>query len=288
MLSTGRACPHKLNLMYLHHWKPGAESVHLVAGRAFASGLEGARRAFYVDGKPPGEAEAIGLGDLLHAYGEFEAPETESKSALRTAGALEYYFSVFPLGADGATPHHFGPSRGIEFSFAEPLPVLHPVTGEPLIFCGRADMAADSFGGLWLYDEKTTKSLGASWANQWIMRSQFVAYCWGFRQYGFKAQGMVVRGIAILKESYNHAQHLQYIPDWRIDQWLAQTVRDLERFKHMWEEDQWDMNLDHSCTEYGGCPFASKVCSSSNYEEWLPVYFHQRRWDPLTREEVMV
>ena len=287
MLSTGRACPRKLELMYVEHWKPAAESVHLVAGKAFATGLEAARRSFYVDGKPADEAQAIGLGACLREYGYFECPEDEPKSALRTAGALEYYFSQYPLGADGATPHFFGPNHGIEFSFAEPLPVLHPETGEPLTFAGRADMAADSMGGLYLYDEKTTRQLGATWARQWELRSQFTAYCWGFPSFGLRPAGMIVRGIAIRKEGYDTQQAITYRPDWQIDRWLAQTCRDLERFKQMWTEGYWDYNLDHSCNEYGGCPFSQRICVSEDPTPWLNHYFHRKVWNPLRREETV-
>ena len=36
MLATFRSCPQKFFRQYVEHWKPKAESVHLVAGGAFA------------------------------------------------------------------------------------------------------------------------------------------------------------------------------------------------------------------------------------------------------------
>lgn len=288
MLSAGRSCPRKLELMYVEHWKPSAESVHLVAGGAFAAGLEAARREFYVQGRSAEDAQAAGLDALWKHYGGFECPQEESKSPMRVAGALEFYFSEYPLGADGAAPVYWGNTHGIEFSFAEPLPVIHPTTGEPLIFAGRADMVANAMGGLFLYDEKTTKSLGASWANQWEMRSQFTAYCWGMRAYGINPAGMVVRGVAILKEKYTTAQAITYRASWEVERWLHQTTRDLERFKSMWEAGYWDYNLDHACSEYGGCPFSQRVCKTKVEDQprWLEMYFHKKRWDPLTRQEL--
>ena len=50
MLATFRSCPQKFFRQYVEHWKPKAESVYLVAGGAFASGIEAARRAFYEKG----------------------------------------------------------------------------------------------------------------------------------------------------------------------------------------------------------------------------------------------
>ena len=129
MLATFRSCPQKLFRTYMQHWKPKAESVHLVAGGAFAKGIEIARQAFFEQSLPRHEAEAAGLQALINAYGDFECPPESAKSLERTAGALEFYFDQYPLGADGMDPITFpNGKRGIEFSFALPLPFSHPVT----------------------------------------------------------------------------------------------------------------------------------------------------------------
>ncbi len=52
-----------------------------------------------------------------------------------------------------------------------------------------------------------------------------------------------------------------------------------------WQDGVWDMNLDHACTEYGGCVFAQEICKSNDPESWLPMTFSQRIWNPLTRTE---
>jgi PD-(D/E)XK nuclease superfamily protein len=287
MLSAFRACPRKFAYTYLDHWKPAAESVHLVAGKAFASGLEAAREAFYIRREPAEEAQAQGLAALWREYGTFEEPEDSPKGPLRMAGALEYYFSRYPLGSDGATPRVFGERHGIEFSFVEPVSVVHPETGDPILYSGRADMVCDSFGGLYIYDEKTTGQLGPTWAGKWEHRSQFTAYCWGLRGHGIHPTGIVVRGIAILKDSYNDAQAITYRSDWEVDRWLRQVERDLHRMIAMWEAGEWDYALDDACTAYAGCPFA-RPCKSADPQPWLEGYFHKRRWDPVLRLEHVV
>lgn len=288
LVSAFRSCPQKAFLGYLSHWKPGEESVHLVAGKAFAAGLETVRRAFYIDGLPAEEAIPLGLVTLFQEYGTFTEPPDSPKGPFRMAGALEFYFHSYPLGADGAKPHLFGGERhGIEFSFAQPFPVRHPETGDPLLFSGRADMAADAFGGVFLYDEKTTSQLGAQWLRQWEHRSQFTSYCWGFREHGYKPTGLVVRGVSILKDSYGTAQVLTYRSAWEVDRWLEQTTRDVERMKLAWETGYWDWNLDHACNEYGGCSF-NRVCKSPDPQKWLEIYFTRRKWDPVLRTETML
>jgi hypothetical protein len=288
MISTFRACPRKFQLEYLLNWKPKAESVHLVAGKAFARGLEVARQKFFDEDQPADYAIAEGIGALLEAYGTFECPEDSAKSATRMAGAMEYYFEKYPLGADNAPPHILGSgSRAIEFSFLEPLESEHPETFEPLLYSGRFDMVCDYAGGVFGEDDKTTSSLGASWSKQWDLRSQFTAYCWGAGMGGLHLQGFLVRGVSILKTKYETQQAVTYRPPWMIERWYEQTLRDIARMKEMWEAGAFDYNLDHSCNEYGGCMFR-QVCLSSDVEPWLEAGFERRRWDPVLRIEEVV
>jgi hypothetical protein len=285
ILAAFRSCPQKAFRTYIEHYKPATESVHLIAGGAFADGIEAARRAYYEEGREAPDCVALGLAALVRKYGDFECPPDSAKSLERTCGALEFYFENYPLGADGATPISFPDGRrGIEFSFAEPLPINHPVTGEPLLYTGRADMIAEAYGGIYVYDEKTTSSLGPSWAKQWDMRSQFTGYTWAARQSGLNPQGVCVRGVSILKTKYDTQQVLTYRGNHEIDRWLDQVVRDIQRMVRCWEEGYWDFNLDHACAEYGGCSMVT-VCKSANPQTWLDTYFVQRVWNPLIREE---
>lgn len=285
-IAAFRSCPQRAFRQYIEHWKPAAESVHLVAGGAFASGVEEARRAYFENGTSIEESVAGGLRALISRYGDFECPPDSAKSLERTAGALEFYFDNYPLGADGAVPiTHGSGRRGIEFSFAQPLPINHPVTGDPILYTGRADMIAEAFQGIYIYDEKTTSSLGASWSKQWDLRSQFTGYCWAAREFGLKPSGVCVRGVSILKTKYDTQQIVTYRSDYEVERWLEQTCRDIARMIECWKSGYWDYNLDHACTEYGGCALMS-VCKSSDPEPWLKQYFVKRVWDPLAREEV--
>jgi hypothetical protein len=320
ILAAFRSCPQKAFRTYVQHWKPTNESVHLVAGGAFAKGIEVARRAFfegeacvpsifYAPGTLESEwqetrrvewevkecekgdqsvAEALGVNALIAHYGDFECPAESAKSMERTAGALEFYFANYPLGMDGTSPILLpNGKRGIEFSFAHPLPVNHPETGMPLLYTGRSDMIAEFAGGTYIFDEKTTSQLGASWPRQWEMRSQFTGYAWAAEQDGIKVDGAIVRGISILKTKYDTLQAITYRGDWEVDRWLTQVTRDLERMKQCWEAGWWDYNMDSACGEYGGCSLM-QICKSKDPETWLNANFEQRVWDPLARKQVTV
>lgn len=315
IVGSFRSCPQKFYRQYLQHWKPSTESVHLIAGGAFAKGLETARRAFF-EGKadqpcisyPPErefqrtvtwtEVETekhsqdvalhYGLQALIAAYGDYACPPESAKSLERMCGALEYYFNVWPLGDDGLLPIQLPDGRtGIEFSFAEPLEVSHPVSGDPILYTGRADLIGQYNGQLWVEDDKTTSSLGASWLKQWEMRSQFTGYVWASQRVGMELSGALVRGVSILKTKYDHAEVMTGRAAFELDRWYDQTNRDVERMIRSWKEGYWDFNLDHACTEYGGCSMV-RICKTPNPDEWLPAYFHQRVWDPLARRELTV
>jgi hypothetical protein len=287
-LGTFRSCPIKMYRQYMEHWKPVSDSVHLIAGGAFADGIEAARRAFYEQGMDSDSSVAVGLESLIRKYGDFECPPDSAKSLERTAGALEFYFANYPLGEDGAIPLSFPDGRrGIEFSFACPLPINHPVTGDPILYTGRSDMIAEYANGIYIFDEKTTSQLGSSWSRQWEMRSQFTGYVWAARQYGIQANGTIVRGVSILKTKYDTQQAITYRAPHEVTRWEDQTCRDIERMIESWKSDTWDYNLDHSCAEYGGCTFQN-ICKSPDPEAWLPMYFEQRVWNPLARQQQTV
>lgn len=288
MLEAWRSCRQKMFRQYVQHWKPLNESVHLVAGGAFAEGLEKARRAFYNEGADPDQAMAVGIGALIHKYGDFEAPVGSPKTLERMMGAFEHYFSVYPLETEYANPVKLSDgSHAIEFSFAEPLGILHPVSGDPILYVGRMDQVVEYAGAIRCEDDKTTTSLGASWAKQWEMRGQFTGYCWALRKAGISAGGALVRGISILKTKYDTLEVPTDRSIYETERWYDQTCRDIEQMIAAWRAGYWDWNLGGSCTEYGGCAFVP-VCKHQGPEKILPIYFERRVWDPLLRKETSV
>lgn len=286
-MSHFRACPRQAQLESFEHWKHKSKSVHLHAGAAYARGLEVARLAYYQDGADERDAIAVGLGALIQAYGDFECPPDSAKSLERMCGAFEFYFSQYPMGTDSLKPATLPGGRlGIEFSFAEPIDLEHPETGDPLLYCGRFDMIGDYAGQIFGEDDKTASQLGPSWAKQWDLRSQFTAYTWGARRAGIDMTGFMVRGVSILKTKYDTQQAITYRPTWQIDRWYEQTLKDIQRMIQMWEMGRFDYNLDESCNSYGGCSFR-KICLAEPTRQinWLHTDFERRRWDPVTRVE---
>lgn len=290
IIAAFRSCPQKAFLEFVQHWKGKDPSVHLHAGAAYAAGQEAVRTAYYVDGQPAEESLIAGVGALLKHYGDFECPDDSAKSAARTAGALEFYYERYRLGEDDAVPITLpGGKRGIEFSFAEPIPECqHPETGNPMLYCGRMDMICTRQRLTLIEDDKTASQLGASWSKQWNLRSQFTGYKWGVgKAAGIHIDGVLIRGVSILKTKYDTLEAITYRPDWQVERWYAQLLRDLERMKRCWEEGYWDYDLDHACTEYGGCRFEN-VCLAKDPQQILDNLYVRRQWNPITREETLL
>ena len=296
MFATFKACPQKFFRSSMEHWKGKGESIHLHAGKAFADGLEAARRAFYEQELDAESAIEAGGAALMESYGDFQPGEGEAKTLDRMLGALVFYFDVWPLERNGnsAKPHVMPSGKlGIEFSFAEPLGYRHPQTGDPIIYCGRADMISDYADGLYIQDEKTTSQLGASWSRKWDLRSQFIGYTWAAKHNNLPVNGVLVRGVSILKTKYDKAEAITNFSLWEVERWYNRVLRDLARMEDMWRRtpregyNAWDYDLDEACTAYGGCQF-TQVCKSPEPESWLPMYFERRKWDPLTRTETLL
>lgn len=281
-------CPRKWELTHLHHWKPRTTSIHLHAGAAWAKGLEVARTAFYCDHQPAEAAVAAGTAALAAAYGDFDAGG-HAKSLDRLVEAFLFYFAAYPLDTDPAQPY-IGPNGPmIEFSFILPIddgddPLIHPESGDPLLYSGRADMIATYCGAVTIFDDKTTTSLGATWSAQWDLRAQFTGYAWAATQFGIPAAQVLARGISILKTKFDTAQAITHRADWRIARWHAQLKRDIRRAIACWQEGYFDYAEDDACNSYSGCMFR-QPCQSADPQPWLETGFERRVWDPVTRTE---
>lgn len=290
IMSTFRACGQKFAWEYGLHFKPRTLSIHLHAGACFARGLEITRKAYFEHNLPSHAAIEEGLKALLEAWGDYPTEDDQTKSLPRMLGALEYYFSEdgYPLEREQFPPITLpSGARGIEFSFAQPLPLTHPETGNPLIYCGRFDAVVEGPGGTFGLDDKTTSRLGATWSRQWDNRSQFTAYTWGAGMSGRPISGFLVRGISILKSKYETLQAITYRPQWMVDRWYRQLLWDISDMIEQWKSGVWRVNLDHSCAEFSGCPYL-QPCLSPEPLPWLESSFDRRRWDPLKREELPV
>lgn len=286
MLSDFRTCPRKFAYRWLEHWAPAEVDFNLLAGAAFAAGLEAARLAYWQEGKSPEVAVAEGLRALWTVYGPRE-PANGRKDPLATAAALVYYFDVWPLHEDPAEPLAL-PSgqRAIEYNFVEPLDLEHPgEVDEPLLYTGRIDLLVTLNGAVFVEDDKTTSDIKSSWADQWDLWSQFTGYVWAARRAQFSSPaGVIVRGVSIRKTGPRHAQYITYRADWEIERWYEQLLRDVRRMIAAYHEDYWDFVLGYQCQF---CPFR-QVCKSPEPREWLEAYFVRRKWDPLTRTETLL
>lgn len=282
-----RTCGEFFRRRTIQGWDTATPSIHLHAGGAFAHGLEKARRAFHEQGLDEAHALRDGLAALIQFYGPIQAPVTKTgdKSLENVIRAYDSYFKTYPLATDPIRPFKTSSGRYmIEFTFSIPTGIMHPVTGNPILYGGRSDMIGELNGALFVTDEKTASQLGEQWSNNWELDSQFTGYVAAAKMYGYPVAGALVRGVGLLKSKISHAECLVYRSDWEIERWWDQLHRDLARMVSDWKANKYDYALDKSaCNAYGGCQYRM-LCSSLNPDQWLPIHFRQNRWNPLDKD----
>lgn len=285
------SCPHSFFRRYIQSLQMPGRSVHLHFGGAFAAGIAAFREAFWLDHLTQDEALMAGMNAISKFWGH-ETFDHPSKTYERCIGALEAYVNQYPPATDHLIPLVENGKIHTEFNFAIPLKINHPETGEPLLYSGRFDMLGVLQGGTKVIeDDKTTSQLGPTWGQQWQLRAQFTGYAWGAEEYGHRIDGVVVRGISILKTMYGHAEVIEQRPKWMIRKWQDQLNRDIHRMIQLWQSfndcgqnpDEWDRNLSDSCSSFGGCQFLT-LCTSERPEKWLGNYGVQP-YDPLGVQE---
>lgn len=296
MRASLRACPRKFFLSHILGCASPARSEHLHFGGALARGVEVARKGYYSEGLTPEGAEENGFHALLEAWGDFQVRDDSVKSLDNCVQAYEAYWAEYPLDADEIVPYRMSSDGAawIEFTGATPLEVLHPVDGEPLVYVSRLDMAGVlrqachnepwTSRQVWAVDEKTTSSMGASWAQQWRLRGQFIGYTWALRQEGVPAIGALVRGIAVYKKQPPKFQQA-FVPvsDRLIERWYAQLIRDLNFAVECWNAGAWDYDFSDACSSFGGCGYL-QICELDDPEPFLEANFVERRWNPIEAE----
>lgn len=291
MRSAFVSCPMKFYNEFVLRLAPAEKSIHLVAGGAIASALEAARNAYYAEGKSLTEARYAAFAAHQRGWEDWpiDGDYSNAKNPINTWASLDDptdgYFTRYPLDRDHIKPaHHENGRPAIEFSFAVPLPVEHPVTGHPFLYCGRFDMLGETAGACWVVDEKTTgRSFPANWVDQWKLRGQFLGYTWAARQHGYNCQGAIVRGILIQKTQIKHLETPPMsIPEWMIVKWYQQLVADTKRLVECWNTGHWDQSFGDACSSYNGCPYV-ELCTAREPEMWYGD-FADRNWNPLHKD----
>lgn len=282
-LNSYRSCPRQFWWSQIRALRPRGGSIHLHAGAAFARGLEVARRSSYLLNNPPEIAVQAGLTALWDAYGSVEASD-QQKTVDRMSGLLEAYFDHFPLDRDEIQPARIAGAPAIEFSFAIPLPINHPVSGDPLLIAGRCDMIASFQEAAYTLDDKTCKQLGASWASQWDLRAQFDTYNWAAREYGLRTAGTIIRGCCIRasQHDYDFTQVVTMCPEWRLERWYTNTLLTIRHMIDDWHNGEWLYNFGETCNAFGGCPFR-RMCERREPEPWIDIEMEHNDWNPLER-----
>ena len=296
MLSTFE-CPTKFFYNFILKRVPGSgKSIDLHAGGCMASAFESIRIDFYRHHLPLEQCFERAFAQFTKNWGLVETKEGQYKDFINCWCAIEAYFHKYPPDTDFFQPYIKGDgSPAVEFRFGIPINLLHPDTGNPILFSGRADLLAQNEPSTcYVVDEKTTKGIGASWPYQWDMRGQFYGYTWAARHMGFPCAGALVRGIAIQQTQFAFAEKPIFYTQWQLDNWHRNMVEKISRMIYLYELTKeiiekgggpeevhavWPMSFGDSCSNYGGCVYTDVCTKQAPWE-----FYHDdevREWNPL-------
>lgn len=294
MWSSWKKCKQHFLRAHIQHWAPREPSIHLHAGGAFAYGLECGWRARSEQHLDEDECRRVALEAIMRFYGPIQAPKTRNgdKSLENVVKAFDSYMSQYGgFHGDPVQPYVTPEGKAmVEFNFSLPTEVMHPVTGNPILFGGRSDRIGIMSGALWVTDEKTASQLGEQWSNNWILDSQFTGYIAAARQHKIGVAGALIRGVGLLKTKITHAECWVERADWEIERWWENLNMDLQDMV-----DAWKMGTDYkptqfryalskdACNAYGGCEFLP-LCTSRTPDQFLPIEFRHRHWNPMAKD----
>jgi len=281
-------CPHKFYLRHVVGLCPASVNIHLNAGGAYAKGLETFRREYYSNRASYDDAVALGLLALLREYGDIDFDPKESKQWYAIVDAYLSYLRQWPPATDYIKPLITSSGEpSVEFSFAIPIDITHPVTGDPLLYSGRFDMLGVMNNTLFVVDDKTTGRLGATWSQQWDLRAQFTGYCWAAQQYDYPVAGAIIRGTAVLKTQINHSEAIVYRPEFVIQRWHDRLIERTQEMKNSFLSNYWPHDGEESgaCSNYGGCAYRT-LCASPNPSNWIEGNFTIYRWNPMKVDQI--
>ena len=291
MISCFRSCQTKFKYEFVYGLRPSNLSIDLHAGGVFASALEYFQRLVHEKRVYVADAVYDTIRFMIDEWKDFPTPQRSAKTLDNMVLAFRDYVLTYPPGTDHVQP--FKNDKGettYEFSAAVPLDPadgfpLHPVTGEPFVYCGRFDLLGAYNGRPCIRDEKTAGQAGEGWSEKWDLRSQFMGYCWLGQQSGITdLDTVVVRGVIVQKTKITQLEAIKIYPQFMIDRWYHQLKCDLTNIVLAWNGGYFEMNLADACTSYGRCPFSS-CCSAQVPENWFGEY-HVRRWNPLRHNPI--
>lgn len=278
------SCPTKFFYQYCLSLAPVSKSIHLHAGGAFAHAVETVRKAFYLEGKSLDISLFDGWRAFTTYWGDYDEVPTEGsgsyKDFINMSAALFDYFRQYNPETDYIQP--FVKANGepaVEFTFSIPLPIMHPDSGDPLIYAGRCDMIGQYQGNVCIVDEKTSYMFAQDWSKNFSMRGQFLGYTFAARHFGIPANMCIVRGIAIQQRSIKHLEAILTFPQWQLDRWFENMLFKVQSLVDAWNAKSFNLNLGNECASYGGCPMID-LCQSKNPENWVET-FEIRKWNPL-------
>jgi hypothetical protein len=283
-LGTFKECPRKYFFTMVMGRAPRRESVHLIFGTLYHSGLEK-----YDHEKAAGtDHEAAVLSAVRYTLekawnrklGRTWVSDDPNKNLETLIRTIVWYLDQFKddtletvILANGK------PAVELSFKFQTDY---YTADGIPFMLCGHLDRLVTWDGVPFILDHKTTKStIGEDFFSKFTPDNQFSLYPVAAKVvYQTPVKGIIVNGAQIAVNFSRFQRSTIPRSEDFLNEWYNDTGFWLKQAESCAEASYWPAN-DKSCGNYGGCPFRS-VCSKppSSRIQWLNSTFVERSWDP--------
>lgn len=302
IITSARSCLRKVFNAHMQHLRGEGEHIPLLAGGTFAAGLEAFRWHSFTNFHVHDYAFDFAVEAMIIRWGDYILTDPkDTRQFDKIMWALKQYFIKWPTLSDPIRPHFSGPREDptFEFSFAVELEPskgfpLHPTTSEPFIYAGRFDLMGMYNSVLpVIEDDKTTRIVGPSWMDQWVMRHQFLGYIWALKQLGYPHRHVVVRGIGLKKELELIETAPIHIQNHMLDKFEVSLKATLHKLVAAAKEAKatntmFPQDFGEACIQYfRPCIYTPLCLSTPKNELGFMKTMNREKWDPLGTERIV-
>jgi hypothetical protein len=196
----------------------------------------------------------------------------EARDRSNVVDILNAYFDYY-LGDEFEVYHdESGPFVERDFEIEVPLTNLKSTMVKQIFLHGRIDcvMRNTKTGELFVFDHKTTSSLGKDFLNRIKPNFQYTGYFWAARDH-FKlpVKGFVVNGIQVAKTKKDFKRQPTVISDEEIRELHSALFAGSIRYVASLESGLWPMSTPNACSMWGSCEFKNLCEVGADSREFL-------------------
>lgn len=266
-LSDWQKCPRYYQYVWLNGWTGAGLSPHLRFGDEIAKAMH----LFHLrtaNGEDREEVILDVVEIVLRRTADFKS-DHRLKNRENLIRTIVWYFEEYNPDPLSTYVDEGGPALERQFRIA---------ADDGVFLVGTLDRVIVYADALWIQDQKTTGgSLGPHYFEDWNLATQMFNYSFaGQMIFGESISGVMIDAMQIGANFSRFARQPIYKTRGQLDEWYDEAMQHIADARRATRERAFPRRLS-SCTNYGGCAFAS-ICSRPREvrENFLKSNFEKR------------